>query len=136
MRALLLVLLVACTPAATTVTPSHPAHPDAEPGRLAGPPAALRRGVVEAEQAPPAAADEHAGHQMPSSPLPADMKSPPQAPELGDDMKPPPDSPDGAKSPAEAKKPPKAKKPPAKKPAPQAPVQPPPADPHQGHHGH
>lgn len=69
MRAVLLFALFAigCAPRAMTVTPDHPAHPDAEPGRLAGPPSALRPGVVTLE-APartkqrPAKAPAHQGH--------------------------------------------------------------------------
>ena len=49
------VLVVACTPRAVKVDAQHPANPKAEPGRLAGPPAALRPGVVESAPPPPAA---------------------------------------------------------------------------------
>jgi hypothetical protein len=58
-----------CAPRAMTITPDHPASPDAPIGRLAGPPPALRPGVVEAapparpepsKQAPPAS--PHHGH--------------------------------------------------------------------------
>jgi hypothetical protein len=60
-----LAALTGCAPAALTVTLEHPASPDAPGGRLAGPPAALRPGVVEA--APPAGAPaqpahDHRGH--------------------------------------------------------------------------
>lgn len=47
--------LAACTPAAPRFAPTHPANPDAPVGRLAGPPAALRAGVVT-EPPPPAPA--------------------------------------------------------------------------------
>jgi hypothetical protein len=46
----------ACPPAAMPLPVGHPARPDATPGRLAGPPASLRRGVAEpAEPAEPVA---------------------------------------------------------------------------------
>lgn len=44
----------ACAPRTLAITPAHPAHADAEPGRLAGPPAALRRGVTASADQPPA----------------------------------------------------------------------------------
>lgn len=74
MRALLFAAALAgCAPAALVVTPEHPASPEAESGRLAGPPAALRPGVAAPQEpgaaatpsssAPaPAAAHDHAGH--------------------------------------------------------------------------
>lgn len=46
--------LAACAPRATQVPASHPASPAAPTGRLAGPPPALRPGVVEP---PPKAPD-------------------------------------------------------------------------------
>ena len=48
--ALALALLSACAPRALVVTKDHPAHRDAPTGRLAGPPAALRPGVVSIEK--------------------------------------------------------------------------------------
>jgi len=49
---LVLVLLVGCAPRAHRVEATHPAHPSAPTGRLAGPPAALRAGVADAPAAP------------------------------------------------------------------------------------
>jgi hypothetical protein len=49
---LLFVFLVACSPRPYRVSATHPASPAAPIGRLAGPPAALRPGVVEAPAAP------------------------------------------------------------------------------------
>jgi len=46
MKTLLVLALVGCAPRAYRVDPTHPAHPSAPIGRLAGPPAALRPGVV------------------------------------------------------------------------------------------
>jgi len=59
------ILAVGCAPRAMPLTPEHPANPDAEPGRLAGPPAALRPGVAEPADpapAPAAPAPAHEGH--------------------------------------------------------------------------
>jgi hypothetical protein len=55
----LVVLCVACTPSAVTIDAKHPANPKAEPGRLAGPPAALRPGVVETAKPPKPAPPPH-----------------------------------------------------------------------------
>jgi hypothetical protein len=55
----LVVLALSCTPSAVTVDANHPANPKAEPGRLAGPPAALRPGVVEIEKKPAAPPPAH-----------------------------------------------------------------------------
>jgi hypothetical protein len=56
----LVVLCCACTPSAVKIDANHPANPKAEPGRLAGPPAALCAGVVETEKpAPPTPAPAH-----------------------------------------------------------------------------
>jgi hypothetical protein len=48
MRSILLFALLGCSPTALSVTAEHPASPDAAPGRLAGPPPALRPGVADA----------------------------------------------------------------------------------------
>lgn len=58
----LVVLFLACTPSAVKIDATHPANPKAEPGRLAGPPAALRPGVVEVEKPKPAPAPAHHHH--------------------------------------------------------------------------
>jgi hypothetical protein len=53
-----------CAPKAMPLTPAHPAHAGAPTGRLAGPPPALRPGVVASEphvEAPPA--PSHRGHE-------------------------------------------------------------------------
>lgn len=57
-----LVGLLGCAPRAMTVTADHPASPDTPAGRLAGPPPALRPGVVEAPPAPPKQAPPAASH--------------------------------------------------------------------------
>jgi len=64
MRCLVLAVLAlaGCAPRAYRIEASHPASPTAPIGRLAGPPAALRAGVVEPAPAPPAAAPEHHHH--------------------------------------------------------------------------
>lgn len=54
MRLAVLVFVAACAPPATRITAQHPASPASEPGRLAGPPAALRPGVAD-PATPPAA---------------------------------------------------------------------------------
>jgi hypothetical protein len=65
--ALLLLALGACTPAAMPLPVGHPARADAKPGRLAGPPAALRRGVTTpaepTDAPPPVDHSKHEGHQ-------------------------------------------------------------------------
>jgi hypothetical protein len=153
MRALLFALLVGCTPSAQAITPAHPAHPDAEPGRLAGPPAALRPGVADVSTPPPTttpatpAKDPHEGHTMPapapSTPLPDQLRPPTSSTPLPDELKPPAEAKPAkkpAKKPAakQQKKPAPTKDPheghqptPAKPTPPKAP-----ADPHQGHKGH
>lgn len=59
--------LGACTPAAMPLPVGHPARADAKPGRLAGPPAALRRGVTKpaepTEPEPPVDHSQHEGHR-------------------------------------------------------------------------
>jgi hypothetical protein len=66
-KALLLAGLLGCTPRAISMPPEHPASPDAPAGRLAGPPPALRPGVVEAPPqqppAPPAQPDHQEHHR-------------------------------------------------------------------------
>ena len=53
----------ACAPRAMSVTPEHPANPEAPTGRLAGPPPALRPGVAQlTEPSKPAEPDQHQGH--------------------------------------------------------------------------
>jgi hypothetical protein len=56
----------ACSPAAMPLPAGHPARADAQPGRLAGPPAALRPGVTAPaepkEPPPPVDHGEHEGH--------------------------------------------------------------------------
>lgn len=141
MRFAILALLIGCTPAAQTITPAHPAHPDAEPGRLAGPPAALRPGVIE-EAPPPVKHDEHAGHGGHEMPAPPSTEKPADSSGLPADSKPPTDAKPPAKKPAK----PPSKKPPSKPSAEDPhkghtmpkPAEPPkPADdPHKGHHGH
>lgn len=65
-RALILLALGACSPTATPLPASHPAHVDAKPGRLAGPSAALRRGVAKpVEPAKPAPPVDHSKHESP-----------------------------------------------------------------------
>lgn len=59
-------LLSSCAPRALPLTPEHPAHPDAEPGRLAGPPPALRPGIVQLES--PAANAPASSEPAPASP--------------------------------------------------------------------
>jgi hypothetical protein len=66
-QGLILALLVGCSPAAIPMTPDHPANPEAPGGRLAGPPAALRRGVAEPTATPARSPSEppakgHEGH--------------------------------------------------------------------------
>jgi hypothetical protein len=57
-RAVLVIVLAGCAPRAYRVEVTHPAHPSAPTGRLAGPSAALRPGVVDAPSAP-ATLDPH-----------------------------------------------------------------------------
>jgi len=52
MRVALLILLGACAVKAPALTAQHPASPSAETGRLAGPPPALRPGVVDYKDVP------------------------------------------------------------------------------------
>lgn len=57
----------ACTPAAMPLPVGHPARADAKPGRLAGPPPALRPGVTKpaepTDAPPPVDHSKHEGHQ-------------------------------------------------------------------------
>lgn len=135
MRHFLLVLVIAagCAPRAIAVTPDHPAHPDAAPGRLAGPPAALRPGVATREEVrptPPPPSHDH-GQAPPAEPPPAvpAPAAPPAEPPPAEATKPPTKPP--TKKPT---KKPAAKKPAAPKP-PAAPAKPAPTG-HEGHEGH
>lgn len=67
MRAALLVVLVGCTPAGLVTPPTHPAHPDAPTGRLAGPPPALRPGVAEPGDATESPASDEGTQPSPST---------------------------------------------------------------------
>lgn len=152
--------VAACTPRTLAITPAHPAHPDAESGRLAGPPPALRPGVTEsadqrpAEQ-PSAPSTEHEGHGKPEQES-LTPKTPPSTGHEGHDMGAPARQPGdatsgGASGAAPEQKPteqaptkPPAKKPtkkPAKKPATKPATQPTtapadkPATPPSGHEG-
>lgn len=119
--------LGACTPRAMDFPTTHPANPDAETGRLAGAPAALRPGVAmetptpPREQSQPAnpAAEHPPGHVMPDGSVMADPATP------------------DPKTPAADEKPATPKKPVAKKPKAKAPAKTPakPAAP-TGHEGH
>ncbi len=69
MRAIAAVLIgavSACTPAVRAIDAHHPAHADADVGRLAGPPAALRSSgsqpVAEPPKAPEPPVHEHGSH--------------------------------------------------------------------------
>ena len=129
-------LLAACAPRVARVGAEHPASPEAAVGRLAGPPAALRPGVVdlsvpvkpvETRGGGGAAADPHAGHGQ----------SPPATPAATEPEPPAATEPEPAATKPPAKKPP-AKKPPAQKPPPKKPTAtptptPPPVD--HGAHG-
>lgn len=53
MRVLLLSLLVGCAVPKRPAPSAHPASADAPAGRLAGPPPALRPGVVDYKNVPP-----------------------------------------------------------------------------------
>ncbi len=67
MRALLFAALMAagCAPRIAPLAADHPANPDAEPGRLAGPPSALRPGVAQLEDpAPRSSASPERDHSM------------------------------------------------------------------------
>ncbi|MDQ3336621.1 MAG: hypothetical protein M4D80_15750 [Myxococcota bacterium] len=138
MRALWFAVLVGCTPSAQALTPAHPAHPDAEPGQLAGPPAALRPGVADISTPPPTttpatpAKDPHEGHTMPPTPTPSTTSTPDEKPPATKPAKKPaakqpvPKKPTPTKDPHEGHQPTPAKPTPTK----------PPADPHEGHKGH
>ncbi len=123
MRALLLSVLLgaACSPTAMTLTPENPAHPEAQVGRLAGPPPALRPGVTESADAPPVSAPavQHPpGHEMPEQ-----GTAPPTEPHTMP-MPAPPAAEKPAKPKQPVKKPAKPKQPAPKTPAP------------TGHEGH
>jgi hypothetical protein len=59
MRVIWFLLLAACAPRALSIGPDHPANPAAETGRLAGPPPALRPGVVTPERPPAQPRKDH-----------------------------------------------------------------------------
>lgn len=113
----------ACTPRAMDFPTTHPANPDAETGRLAGAPAALRPGVAMETPTPPRdqsqpanpAAEHPPGHVMPDGSVMAD-----------------PETPD-PKTPPAAEKPAAPKKPAAKKPKPKASAKPAAPTGHEGH---
>ncbi len=160
MQALLFALLVGCAPRALSVTADHPANPDAQAGRLAGPPAALHAdgseppaggpgtmptaptsGHEHHEQAPPTPTPPATGHEHHDQPsVPSGKPDPTTSP---DDPKQPAakksavDKEPEPKKPA-PKKPAVDKKPEPKKPAPKQPEKKPepqqPVDPHEGHH--
>lgn len=143
MKALLLALLLGCTPKAMTTTAEHPANPDAPTGRLAGPPAALRPGVADvstpSRATTPASTTDHSGHgAAPTTPAPDhaghEQGQPGDAAPLPAPQKPTQKKPT-VKPPTE--KPRKQDKPPASKkaPEPETPTPPPPPA-HQGHEGH
>jgi outer membrane biosynthesis protein TonB len=128
-----LVLAVACAPRVAPVDAHHPAHRDAPVGRLAGPPAALRPGVVDMGPPPKSEPDPHAGHGAPVDPHAGHTMPAPPAPKPAAEPAPPPEpSAQPPKKPPVKKAP--VKKPPPKKPATPAPAPPPPVD-HSGHGG-
>lgn len=130
-------LAAGCAPHVTSIGPDHPANPEAEPGRLAGPPAALRVGVALLEEPPPqprGPAHDHRAHSHDGSPASVGEKS---------------DAPQGNSTPAPVdgahlhgadtarpanEKPAPAREKPA--PAPEKPAQAPPPAPPPGHEGH
>lgn len=120
--------LLACAPNAVSITPDHPASPQAPIGRLAGPPAALRVGAAEAPAEPVPAPTGHEHHQMPTAePTKEEPKEP--APKAQEPKKPEPKKPEPKKAEPRKAEPKKAE---PKKAEPKTP--PPPApDPHQGH---
>ncbi|MBA3541764.1 MAG: hypothetical protein H0T79_19275 [Deltaproteobacteria bacterium] len=133
MRDLLLLLLplllgaAACAPRAMPVSADHPANPDAETGRLAGPPAALRPGVIaERDVQPPARTPK----PVPTTPdPPVDAKPVPPPVEKPPTEKPPVQKPAPKKPAPPVEKPaPKQPTPPVEKPAPPKPTG------HEGHH--
>lgn len=119
--------LLACAPNAVSITPDHPASPQAPIGRLAGPPAALRVDAAEAPAEPVPAPTGHE-HQMPTAePTKEEPKEP--APKAQEPKKPEPKKPEPKKAEPKKAEPKKAE---PKKAEPKTP--PPPApDPHQGH---
>lgn len=121
--------LGACAPSSAPITPDHPANPDAPIGRLAGPPAALRPGVVSLTEptTPDAArATGHEHHDMsPPDSTPANP-APPANAEPTKSKPPEPTTPKTTPKPKRSEPKPTPKKSPAPKPTP-AP------DPHQGH---
>ncbi len=138
--ALAVVLAIAgCAPRAMPVPGEHPANPNATPGRLAGPPAALRPGVASsAEAQPPAPATgtvpSGSGHEHHS---PAVTNAKPELESTSTEGEPTPPEPkqaDGKKPKAPQQDPKKSRvAPKPTRPAqPAAPKQPEP-DPHAGH---
>lgn len=125
-RGLLFTMLLGCAPQAMTVTPEHPANPDAPTGRLAGPPPALRAGV--ADTSVPSETVPTGGHEH-HEPTPQPRTEPTVSPSTA----PPMDS----KQPTTKK--PKQPKPPTKQPPPKPKQEPPKQEPpkqpdHSGHH--
>ena len=134
MRAFLLAVLfaVGCAPRAMPLAADHPANPEAEPGRLAGPPSALRAGVAHLEEPTPrsGAAPSHdhtrdgdGGHKHGvETTAPADEKpasAPTKAAPKPSTPKPSEPKKTAPKPPAEK---PAAEKPAAEKPAPEKPA--------------
>ena len=124
-------LLVACAPNATSLTPDHPASASAPIGRLAGPPPALRPGVAVTTE-PPAADLVPSGHEHH---MPAPSQDPPKPAETKEPTPTEPKRAEPAKKTEPKKtepKKPEPKKPEPKKPEPKKP-EPPAPDPHKGH---
>lgn len=143
-------LFAACAPRSVSIPPDHPANPDAQPGRSAGAPAALRPGVATLEdpaptpsEATPAATPvDHSQHGPQGEP----GKAPPAKVDTIEDTSKEPKRVDPEKADPQKVTPPK--KPAPKKPAPKTPPKQPakPAEPpkeppkppmdHSGHGGH
>ena len=82
--ALLLALVaVGCNPPAVSLPAGHPARPDAPPGRLAGPPAALRPGVAADALVPPPPPEPGTGGGGHGSHGGAPTPTPPEDPPTG-----------------------------------------------------
>ena len=63
MRLAALVLASGCAATAPAIPASHPASPQATPGRIAGAPPSLRAGVIAYPDVPPLETEKPGGHQ-------------------------------------------------------------------------
>ncbi len=140
--AIAMLVLGGCAPRTALITSDHPASPEAATGRLAGPPPALRPGVVSLTDPPapdvaPTTGHEHHDMSPPDSAPPKAPEAEPPKSETPNNPAPKTTAPKTTTPKRTAPKPAAPKKTPEPKPSPEPKPTPKPAptppDPHQGH---